>query len=238
MPDIPSYDSIRNLLADGHTESAVNSLLQLAKSKEKEYFTSALLLKNRLETLQQNEIEGVLDQHDERLEWARISKGLMSLVEQMERRELPKRPEELLPQGIGELEKTDLASKLSRRLMKWLVPVVAVGLILLFLVPKIVENKPSNPTPQEAKLVEPQLQELPGQLIYFDESPVADAVISIKGLDQEYTARTDSKGIFTLKVKPDLIDKQVEFSVKVNGKDQTENIRLSPENIRKYTLTK
>lgn len=238
MPDTPSYDSIRNLLADGHTEPAVNTLLQLAKDSEKDYFSSALLLKNRLETLQQNEIEGILDEREGRIEWARISKGVVSLVEQMERHELPKRPADLMGQENGELQKTDLAGKLGGKLAKWLVPLLAVGLVMLFLVPKLIGDKNANPVSIDKKLEEPKLQELPGQLIYYDETPVADAVISIKGYDQEYTARTDSKGLFKFNVKPDILGKQVDFNVRVNGKNQTENIRLSLENIKQYILEK
>jgi hypothetical protein len=188
--------------------------------------------------LQHNVIEGVLDQSDERLEWARISKGIMGLVEQIEKGELPKQPENLLEQHEPLQTTTDQAGKPKTKLTTWVLPLVAGALVLLFLLPKLLEHKPANPTSAEEKTAEIQLQEMPGKLIWYDESPVADALISIKGRDEEYTARSDSKGFFTLKIKPDLIDELVEFKVNIKGKEQTETIRLIPENIEKYTLSK
>lgn len=238
MLETPSFESIRNLLAEGKTEAAANSLFQLAKNSDKAYYTSALLLKNRLETLQHNSIEGVVSQAEERLEWARISKGIVGLVEQMELGELPQLPEDLLRTNEVEGEDDRTIATSNFKLMYWLLPLAAV-VVLLFFIPKMVEKQDTKPA--SAQVIPPpqsKLQDMHGQLIWFDEKPVPNAVITVKGYDYEYVAQTDAKGKFTLKIRPDLINKQVEFKVQYNDKDQVEIIRLIPENIRQYTLAK
>lgn len=240
MPETPSFDNIRDLLAEGQTEAAANSLFQLAKNSEKEYYKSALLLKNRLETLQHNSIEGVLSQGEERLEWARISKGIVSLVEQMELGELPQLPDDLLQSSVAQQEGNGAVGKSRYRLLFWLLPLAGL-IVLLFFIPKLVENNDNNNNNKtSAQTIPPkqELQDMQGQLIWFDEKPVEDAVITVKGFDYEYVTQSDIKGFFTLKIRPDLISKQVEFKVQYKGKDQTEVIRLIPENIRQYTLAK
>mgnify|MGYP001344816055 CR=1 FL=1 len=70
MDSAQTLETIRELLGNGDTEDAANLLLALAKESHKEHYSSALLLKNRLER-------------------AKISKSIVSLAEQIERNEAP-----------------------------------------------------------------------------------------------------------------------------------------------------
>ena len=228
MPSTPSLDQVKDLLADGQTEAAADLLLQLAKASAQEHFSSALLLKNRLETLQQNVIEGVISQSDENLEWARISKGVINLVAQIERNEMPKPVEELLPPKPPKKQPA-----FSKKIL-WAIPVVM--LLALFFVPKIVKR--GQTSPEKVKIQAPELKTIRGQLIWFDERPVPNATLSVERFDKKFEARTDSEGFFDLKVNAELIGKQVDFKIQFNNKEKTETIRLIPENLKRYTLQK
>ena len=89
MPALKRLNRVKELLAGGKTEAAADLLMQLSKTSFPEYYHSALLLKNRIETLQQNVIEGVIGTGEQRIEWARISKGIVELVEQIDKGERP-----------------------------------------------------------------------------------------------------------------------------------------------------
>jgi len=228
MPSTPSLDLIKDLLADGQTEAAADALLQLSKISHGEYYHSALLLKNRLETLQHNIIEGVLSASEERLEWARISKGIVGLVAQIDRGEMPKPIEELIPPAPPKQR-----SVFSKKIW-WAVPVVVLA--ALFFVPKIIQT--AQPGTEKIEVQTPELKTLEGQLIWFDEKPVPNARVSVGHSDKIYEALTGADGFFTLQVDAGLVGKQVDFKVKYEGIEKTETIRLIPENLKRYTLSK
>lgn len=96
-PTNQATEEVKSLLSQGRTEAAADYLLELSKDAKKQYHHSALLLKNRIENLQHQAIEGVLSQAEQNLEWARITKSILELTEQIEKNELPTPPELLFP---------------------------------------------------------------------------------------------------------------------------------------------
>lgn len=96
MPAPPNLDQVKKLLANGQTEAAADLLLELTNSTYQDYHRDAMLLKNRLEMLQQNSIEGILSHSDESIEWAKISRGIIGLVDNISKGERPQSEEAIL----------------------------------------------------------------------------------------------------------------------------------------------
>jgi hypothetical protein len=87
MSSLLHIDTVKKLLSDGKTESAVDALIQFTEVENlKQYNQSAILLKNRIELLQQQMIEGTISQADSSLESAKISKGTLILVSNIEQK--------------------------------------------------------------------------------------------------------------------------------------------------------
>jgi Effector-associated domain 11 len=78
-------DSVKKLLSEGKTESAVDAMIQITEQEHlNQYNQSSILLKNRIENLQQQIIEGTISQADSTLEWAKTSKAVMLLATTVE----------------------------------------------------------------------------------------------------------------------------------------------------------
>lgn len=85
MSSLLHIDSIKKLLSEGKTESALDCIILIT---EKEHLNksnqSSILLKNRIENLQQQTIEGTISQTDASLELAKISKAVLMLATNIE----------------------------------------------------------------------------------------------------------------------------------------------------------
>ena len=79
MSEIQTIENIRNLISQGRTKIAAEHLIVLTYTHHKEFYESALILKNRLETLEKETIEGVLSHSEQSLEQAKILRSLLSL---------------------------------------------------------------------------------------------------------------------------------------------------------------
>ncbi len=231
MDSAQTLETIRELLGNGDTEDAANLLLALAKESHKEHYNSALLLKNRLETLQHNSIEGVLSLNEERLEWAKISKSIVGLAEQIERNEAPR--QQVVEVASNQNATATTQSGQGKKTWWW---ALAVLLLLgVALVPNLFQKKGANAA-EKSEARQAPLQKMQGQVIYFDGKPAANATLAVEYLGKTFTAAADANGKFTLEVDSSSLFKQVNFRVAVDGKEKTETIRLVPENLSLYTL--
>ena len=95
MPTHSRLDEIKKLVAQGQVEEAADTLLVHTEKQEKKYNRQAILLKSRLERVQQDEIEGTISHSDKDLEWSRISMSILELVENIRKGEAPLTPEEV-----------------------------------------------------------------------------------------------------------------------------------------------
>jgi hypothetical protein len=120
------------------------------------------------------------------------------------------------------------------KILLWTIP--ALLLLAVFLVPGIVRK--SGRKAERIQVQSPELTSISGQLIWFDESPVPDAMLSVERFDKKFEAKTDSEGFFDLKVSAEMIGKQVDLKIKFDNQEKTETIRLIPENFKRYTLSR
>lgn len=85
MNELPTIiNQIQQLIARGKTEQAVELLIELTFTAHKEFYETALLLKNRIKTLDKDVIEGVLNHSEQNIERLKISKSLLSLTSSIE----------------------------------------------------------------------------------------------------------------------------------------------------------
>lgn len=184
MPDIPALHKVKDLLADGQTEAAVDLLLEIAGTADEAHFTAALLLKNRLETLQQKVIEGVVSQSEENLEWARICKGILGLSAQISRGEKPLSPEELFPSK----------KSIPRFPVKilWAIPVL---IILGLAAPKFLKKKLPPVDKKENKI---ERVSYAGQVVRPNNAPAPDVKLVFKKGGFQREVYTDKEGNFTI----------------------------------------
>jgi hypothetical protein len=90
-----SIERIKQLLTDGKSESAADMLLNYVNDTHSKHYQAALLIKNRIENIQLEEIEGTISQADKNTEWAKISKSVLSLallIEKEEQHQIESRP--------------------------------------------------------------------------------------------------------------------------------------------------
>ncbi len=213
MPASPSLDQVKELLADGQTEAAADLLLQLTKDFHPEHFGSALLLKNRLETLQQNVIEGVISQSDENLEWARVSKGVVNLVTQIERGERPVPAEELLPP-----KPAGTKPAFSKKIL-WAIPLL---LVLGIAVPKFLAKK--NVLPPEKKETRINWIKYTGQVVRRNGEPAPNVRLLFKKGDLIKETYADANGNFIVELPEKLATVSLEIYFK-------EKLVMPPRNI-------
>lgn len=200
MPPIPTLERVKDLLADGQTEAATDLLLELAKTTHRAYYHSALLLKNRLETLQHNVIEGILSPSEERIEWARISKGVVGLVEQIDRGEAPRSDEEVLP------PKPDISRRRGFPVKAWWVlPLLILAGIA---VPKVFLKKESTSVKKEQKI---SMVEYQGQVERADGRPAANVKLVFSKGEFKREVMADGQGRFSIGLPEKLSHVTVEF---------------------------
>ncbi|MCB0572480.1 MAG: hypothetical protein KDC66_22080 [Phaeodactylibacter sp.] len=196
MPTTQPTDEIKALLSQGRTEDAADYLLAMANDSKKPYYHSALLLKNRIESLQQQAIEGVLSQAEQNLEWARITKSILDLTEQIERNELPLSPGQLAEAG-GRRRLPMLA-----KVLLALIPLL--GLLAWLVFPKSPDATNTNDE-QIAKTITYQ-----GQVIRAsDRSPVAGALLDIN--HGELKVETNADGAYEIALPADYDDIYLEI---------------------------
>lgn len=76
-------DHIKYLIGEGKTEEAIDALLDLP-ALDDALRQSALMLRNRWNALEREVVEGLVDRRDVNLEQARMTRGLLELLEQWE----------------------------------------------------------------------------------------------------------------------------------------------------------
>ena len=210
-------EKVKELLAQGKTEPAADLLLQLSKAMEKEHYHSALLLKNRLETLQHQVIEGVLSQSEERVEWARVSKGVMELVMQIERKEQPA-PEEKTGEAFEK-------KKPEKGVKAWWFVLPLVLVLGVFAASKFFRpaSQPVKPPPKrEEPAVKVKMVTVPGRVVSPGGRFVPDAEVVFEFRDKKYRARTDQNGQFKVKVPEAIEGKHVELTISMGGQKKVE----------------
>lgn len=99
MSDLQTIENIRNLISQGRTKIAAEQLVVLTHTHYKKFYESALLLKNRLETLEQDTIAGVLTHEDKTVEQAKIIQSLLSLTSSVENAQVSTVNEQTDPQN-------------------------------------------------------------------------------------------------------------------------------------------
>ncbi|MEO1261500.1 MAG: hypothetical protein AAFZ15_22035 [Bacteroidota bacterium] len=227
---LSALDEIKELLANGDTEEAADMLLALSKSSYQAHYHSALLLKNRIETLQHNVIDGVLSSNEERIEWARISKGVVELVGQIDKGERPL--------SMEELHAPPEPRKIFHKPLLWAVPVILF--LGVFGIWNFYKGKTEN-VPAHAEIKKEETVEQRGQLIYSDRKPIDDVTITIKStlLNKDIFCKTNEQGVFTFKYPEKLRRKKVQILFEKNGKplDVIEGVFL-PEYFKEITLQK
>lgn len=87
--DLPKIqDDIKDLVATGNVEKALDLLIETAEQVSEEKHNAALVLKVRFKNLQQDSSMGVLSANEENLEQARISKSLLELTDQLDDKDI------------------------------------------------------------------------------------------------------------------------------------------------------
>lgn len=200
MPDLTTLEQVKDLLADGQTEAAADLLLQLSKECHEEHFNSALLLKNRLETLQQKVIDGVVSQSEENLEWARICKGILNLVAQIHRGEKPLTPEELFS---AKKKKPAFPLKIL-----WAIPVL---IILGVAAPKLLNKKVPPTEKKENKIAR---QSYAGQVVRPNNAPAPNVKLLFKKGEFRKEVYTDENGNFNLELPVSITNINLEIYYK------------------------
>lgn len=87
MADGLSIQQVKNLLSEGKSEAASEMLLNYVNTHHSNYYEAAILLKNRIESVQQQEIEGTISLSEKNIEWAKISKSVLGLALKIEKEE-------------------------------------------------------------------------------------------------------------------------------------------------------
>ena len=75
---------IKDLVADGKLEKALDLLENTAEELSEEKHNAAVILSSRLHTFKQNSSIGVLSSNEQNLERARISKAILELTDQLD----------------------------------------------------------------------------------------------------------------------------------------------------------
>jgi Effector-associated domain 11 len=105
-------ESVKKLLSEGKTESAVDVMIQITEQEHlNQYNQSSILLKNRIENLQQQIIEGTISQADSTLEWAKTSKAVMLLATTVEHKIAQQKASSTTPKLIFSLPSVSLPWK-------------------------------------------------------------------------------------------------------------------------------
>lgn len=212
MLNVQELNKVKELLAGGQTEPAADLLLKLAKEADPEHYNTALLLKNRVETLQHRVIEGVLSQSEERVEWARVSKGIVELVDQIVKGEKPVREDSI---------KTTKPKTTYSKTLLWAVPLLLLG---VFFIPKIFKGIASEPIKTE-KTINPKMLEVKGTLMLPNKKAVPNASIILASTNEgilpsnKIEFRTDANGRYQFKVPETLRGKQVSIVIKRGDKE-------------------
>jgi Effector-associated domain 11 len=219
MPEI-SIKIVRELLADGQTEAACDKLLELTKSAKAECYDTALLLKNRLETLQQQVIEGVISHADEGIQWARISKGIVELTTQIERGEVPKWEEEIVH------PKSQAKSFFARRAVLWTIPAIIILGVFVFRPMFTKKTAKDRPKPAiEMKLFKGNVRHINGKPASF-----ATVVFEHELLGTRRST-TDIQGFFEIKLPAKVQGEKIMLTIIHDSKEKLKRT-LSLEEIR------
>lgn len=237
MPTPSSLDQVKELLANGKTEEAANMLLALSKSSCKAHYHSALLLKNRIETLQHNVIDGVLTSNEERIEWARISKAVVELVGQIDKGERPLEKEDLEHTATEE-EKPE-----AKGLKQWIWAAPLLVILVTFGINKFGKNdKPiREASPPAREVLTEAMKEIRGTLITSDNRPVGDVTIIIRSLDgrEDIKFSTNARGMFKFEYPENILRKKVKIIFEKNGNViDTRNVEFLPQKFNIITLQK
>jgi len=234
MPNEQELNKVKELLASGQTEPAADLLLQLAKEAEKEHYNTALLLKNRVETLQHRVIEGVLSQSEERVEWARVSKGIVELVDQITKGEKPQREEDIVVKGA--------LKKPAQRFQKAWLWALPLSLVAVFAIPKMFINAPDG-TAKTERVAKPNLININGTLKSSNGMPVAKATIIIKPVEDgilpgnKLEVQTSPEGKYRFKLPESLIGKQVSLIIKRGDRvSKPRHIRVFKDSFNALTV--
>lgn len=240
MPLLSELKQVKQLLADGQTEDAADLLLELTKDADQEYHTSALLVKNQLERHQQNSIDGILSESEQRIGWAKISRNIVDLTRQIERGEKPQKEEDLLPPT----SKKEPVIKFSKQVL-WALPVV---LFLGFLgVYFLTGDKSSDRVKTEA--VEIKMKTLEGQLVYPGGIPVVNVQVEIVPLSGSLPEKirepikftTGKNGEFKF-TYPELFENNTQVNISYAKDNEpihhTTNVKFMAINFNKITIRK
>ena len=235
MPTPSSLEQVKELLANGNTEEAADMLLALSKASFQEHYTSALLLKNRIETLQHNVIDGVLSSNEERIEWARISRSVVDLVGQIDKGERP------LPKEVIQPPPAPKPGPIARfpKPLLWTLPVVL--LIVFFGIKNFRDDEPIEETvpPNRTEVVKEEMVTQKGRLINFRRKPLSGVKIIIKSVEggKEYSFTTNERGEFSFNYPKKLERKQVHVTFEKNGKELDKKlIQFMPAQFNTITL--
>ena len=242
MPTDSGLDKVKELLASGKTEDAADLLLTLAKDADEVNYSSALMLKNQLEQLQQDVIDGVVSDSEQRLNWAKISRRIIELTRQIERGEGPKSVTGFLPP----VQKV----KLGASFPKWLIWGVPVVLLIGFFGVKILyRDKPPKTTNVREKAETPAMEmvQLNGKLIYSDLKPAAGIQVAIfpiidgmlkRAKPIKFTTQTDGSFNFSYPKKfAEIEENQIKIIFEKDGKtiyNRTE--KFMPQKFQPMTI--
>jgi hypothetical protein len=220
MPPAPSLQQIKELLADGQTEPAVDLLLELTKATHRDFHDDAIAVKSRLEKLQQKGIKGIISSAEESLEENKITDSVIALIAQIERNERPELFEEIPPPKPA-VQQMPTVKKLI-----WGIPVL---IVLAFLLPKFFSKEPSTPslpgTEQKQLILETTLHM--GKVVFSkSQKPVEGAQVRF---NDEIEAVTDANGKFQVNLPSAWTSAYVEITLRGEIKQPSTQISLSPQ---------
>jgi Effector-associated domain 11 len=132
MLDDLTIEKVKQLLTAGKSEAAADMLLKHVNETHSKHYEAALLLKNRIESVQQQEIEGIISQTDKNLEWAKISKAVLTLTLKIEREESPRIETKPSEEGTT----SSIFSNFSLKKVLFLMALVGIPLLVYTLMPR------------------------------------------------------------------------------------------------------
>ena len=222
MPNDSQLSKVKELLGNGKTEDAADLLLTIAKDAGEVHYTSALMLKNQLEQLQQDVIDGVVSDSEQRLNCAKISRRILDLARQIEKGEGPI--------WASSEQKTKRYPIISKRV---LIGIPIVFVIIFFTYQQFSKNHTGIDN-REASSNNKVVATLPksddavekitfkGKVIAIGTKsrPVADAELLIEGANKIYKVGCDKSGRFEFDINQDDYGKQVSITVRANEQEK------------------
>ena len=265
MNELQTIENIKHCIATGKTKRAVDDLILMTQKVCIDLNDPALMLKNRMATLEREIVEGVVSHADQKMEEARIARALLVLVSNIEEECLPQvlasqkaewqQKEADLLQKEAENQKTEAESNLEaghkREIDRQNEPkqpkneskTLSNGRlkwIFMVVIFGLIAFSVFYFNKKEPSLVMPQPPKtiaFEGQVQFPDKKLVPFADVELTYQNQTFNATADNKGHFKIELPEKTIGEIMNLTIKYKGKAViSENIKTIEANLKSPTI--